>query len=89
MYVKTINTIAIAKEQDSSLPCLQWPLTQVIPSGFSSMEKDYPPFGHTVPSNSIALVAYTVGQYKSSHFPNEKSLSFNLIWAAVLSDGGE
>ena len=61
----------------------------VIPSGLSTVQKDYPHFGRTVPSNSIALVAYTVGQYKSSHTPNEKSLSFNLIWAAVLFDGGE
>jgi len=42
-----------------------------------------------VMTGSVALVGYTVGKYTAKAFPNDVSLSLNLLWVAVLAAGDD
>ena len=56
-----------------------------LPGGLTTIEKDFPVFEGVIPAGSLALVGYTVGKYTAKAFPNDVSLSLNLLWVAVLA----
>jgi hypothetical protein len=60
-----------------------------LPGGLTTIEKDFPAFEGVIPAGSVALVGYTVGKYTTKAFPNDVSLSLNLLWVAVLAAGDD
>jgi hypothetical protein len=60
-----------------------------LPGGLTTIENDFPVFEGVIPASSVALVGYTVGKYTAKAFPNDASLSLNLLWVAVLATGND
>ena len=56
-----------------------------LPNDLGRMGTVLKSFPDEPPEGSMALVAYTVTSYTAAKFPDDVSLSFNLLWTALLA----
>lgn len=60
-----------------------------LPSGIRTVPKNFNIFEGTVPTDSIVLIAYSVAGFAAKRFPDDTSISLNIVWAAVLACPGD
>ena len=56
-----------------------------LPHGIRDVPKNFGIFEGPIPLDAIVLIAYTVTGYRAARFPDDISVSFNIVWAAVLA----
>lgn len=56
-----------------------------VPEGIRDIPRNFNIFKGTVPVDAIVLIGYSVAGYSAKRFPDDTSVSLNIVWAAVLA----